>query len=55
MLVGKLLGWRAVRRDLGSMSVAETNPPFTPDRRPGHPGIHPREKKVSAVPTYAPK
>lgn len=37
------------------MSVAETNPPFTPDRRPGHPGIHPREKKVSAVPTYAPK
>lgn len=55
MFVGKLLGWRAVRRDLGSMSVAETNPPFTPDRRPGHPGIHPREKKVSAVPTYAPK
>lgn len=39
----------------GQCRFAETNPPFTPDRRPGHPGIHPREKKVSAVPTYAPK
>jgi hypothetical protein len=26
MPIGKLLGWRAVRRGLGSMSVAETNP-----------------------------
>jgi hypothetical protein len=26
MRIGKLLGWRAVRRGLGSMSVAETKP-----------------------------
>ncbi|MDT5119300.1 MAG: large subunit ribosomal protein [Mycobacterium sp.] len=38
------------------MSVAETKPqPWTPDRHPAPTGIHPREKKVSAVPTYAPK
>ncbi|AGZ54350.1 hypothetical protein I545_0093 [Mycobacterium kansasii 662] len=29
MAVGKLLGWRAVRRGLGSMSVAENLPPWT--------------------------
>src|SRR3984885_16186727 len=56
MRVGKLLRWRAVRRGLGSMSVAETKPqPWTPDRHPAPTGIHSREKKVSAVPTYAPK
>ena len=38
------------------MSVAETKPqPWTLDRHPAPTGIHPREKKVSAVPTYAPK
>src|SRR6266702_7327027 len=56
MRVGKLLRWRAVRRGLGSMSVAETKPHRgTPDRPPAPTGIHPREEKVSAVPTYAPK
>src|SRR6202042_2434565 len=38
------------------MSVAETKPqPWTPDRHPAPTGIHSREKKVSAVPTYTPK
>src|SRR3978361_2340884 len=56
MGVGKLLRWRAVRRGLGSMSVAETKPqPWTLDRHPAPTGIPPREKKVSPVPTYAPK
>jgi large subunit ribosomal protein L13 len=38
------------------MSVAEIKPqPWTPDRHPARPGIHLEKKKVSAVPTYAPK
>src|SRR6516162_11905742 len=37
------------------MSVAEITPPRTPDRHPARTGIHLEKKKVSAVPTYAPK
>ena len=54
--IGKLLGWRAVRRGLGSMSVAEINPyrgRLTGTRVA--PGSNLEKKKVSAVPTYAPK
>src|ERR1700752_367876 len=56
MPIGKLLGWRAVRRGLGSMSVAETKPHrgrLTDTRVT--PGSTLEKKKVSAVPTYAPK
>lgn len=43
-----------VRRGLGSMSVAETNPTRVRLTGTRITGIHPREKE-SAVPTYAPK
>ena len=56
-----LLGWRAVRRGLGSMSVAEIRPHrgrltgtrVAPGSTPSQEAR--KEKKVSAVPTYAPK
>ena len=37
------------------MSVAGNFGAVTPDRHPGHTGIQPEKKKVSAVPTYTPK